>query len=109
MKIYEFVGGKYHGRQMGELDAHILYEICGSGRSKDWSEEREQGVIVPREELDNELQFDGYIGPMWDGERYLVNGEWEYGFNFSDEEKETAPEAYVLRYETPEVCDALSR
>lgn len=109
MKLYNFVGGKQNGRLISELDAQGLHYIIGNGYSEDWSEERETCEFVPREELDNEFKFKGYLGPMWDGYRFLVDGEWKYDFECSEEEKETCPEAYVLRYETQETYDALSR
>lgn len=52
-------------------------------RSMDWSEERAMGACVPREELDEAPLVDGYLSPMWDGG--------------------------MLRYETQEVYDVLSR
>lgn len=89
-KIYKFVGGPFHNEHLTVEAAEELHDICGSGWSYDWSEERESGACVPREELDKELQFKGYLGPMWDG-TCRVNGE----------------EVYVLRYETQEVYDML--
>ena len=88
-KVYEFVGGAFNGEKFSAEDAYRLHGICGSGYSMDWSQEREQGACVPRAELDNELQFKGYVGPMWDGTR--------------------GNDMYVLRYETQEVYDMLSR
>lgn len=90
-KVYEFVGGAFNGEIFSAEDAYRLHGICGSGYSSDWSQERECGACVPRVELDNELQFKGYLGPMWDGTR-RINGE----------------KVYVLRYETQEVYDMLS-
>lgn len=49
----------------------------------DRSDERNMGVLVHREELDNLPKFEGFLGPMWDGNR--------------------------VRYETQEVYNALSR
>ena len=88
--VYEFVGGKYHNMRM-PLEA---VEAIGNGRySKDWSIERAQGAIAPREELDNQPLVDGYLAPMWDGIR-VDNRCEQYA---------------VLRYETFEVYDMLSR
>lgn len=40
-----------------------------NGTSVDYSRERKNGVIVPREELDNQPTFEGFVGPMWDGDK----------------------------------------
>lgn len=55
--------------------------VCGY--TLDRSDERNMGVLVHREELDNLPKFEGFLGPMWDGNR--------------------------VRYETQEVYDELSR
>lgn len=54
-----------------------------SGYTDNRSGECNMGVLVYREELDNLPKFEGFLGPMWDGDR--------------------------VRYETQEVYDALSR
>ena len=59
----------------------VPYKI--SGYTEDLSELREQGRCVHRAELDNQPEYEGWCGPMWDGG----------GF----------------RYETWEVYDMLSR
>ena len=59
----------------------IPFEI--KGYTEDLSELRAQGRCVHRKELDNQPIFDGFLGPMWDGG--------------------------ILRYETPEIYDMLSR
>lgn len=59
-------------------------------RTEDLSAERARGELVRRKELDNKPRFDGYTPPMWDGTR----NDGEYA---------------VLRYETWEVYDMLSR
>lgn len=59
----------------------VPYEI--KGYSEDLSEERAKGYCVHRAELDNQPEFEGFLGPMWDGG--------------------------MLRYETPEIYDILSR
>lgn len=89
MKLYcEFVGGPRSGQVMPVEEAAKLT----ARRSDDLSAVRAAGGIVHREELDNQPQFDGYCGPMWDGTRRW-GGE----------------ECGVLRYETWEVYDMLSR
>ena len=77
-----FVGGQYHGQT---IDVEEIYTNgMWNGRfSPYWGEERERGACVPRAELDNLPLVDGYLGPMWDGG--------------------------MLRYETQDVYDCLSR
>ena len=89
MKKYHFIGGSLHGRILNEDEAKTLFAVCGNGLSEDMSEARSKGACVHRAELDNELQFRGYLGPMWDGTR-------------------NAGADYVLRYETQEVYDKIS-
>lgn len=84
--ICHFVGGKWHGKMIPLEEAERLTDK----RSEDLSEERARGAWVRRPELDNRPVFGGYFGPMWDGTR---------------EDGTVA----VLRYETPEVYDMLSR
>ena len=59
----------------------VPYEI--RGYSADLSAERAQGILVHRAELDNQPMFKDFLGPMWDGG--------------------------ILRYETQDVYDILSR
>lgn len=82
--VCEFIGGPMAGKMPLE-EAEKLTEA----RSKDWSKERALGHCVPKAELDNRPKFKGYAGPMWDGER--------------------AGGIAILRYETWEVYDMLSR
>lgn len=56
-------------------------------RSEDLSQIRNMGGLCRRSELDNKPVFEGYLGPMWDGEEDGVA---------------------TLRYETQEVYDMLS-
>ena len=39
------------------------------GVSVDYSVQRKNGLTVPREELDNQPTFEGFVGPMWDGDK----------------------------------------
>lgn len=82
--ICQFVGGRMNGMTI-PLE---LAEQMTDKRSEDLSEARARGAWVHREELDNKPKFDGYLGPMWNG---------------------TRGECGVLRYETQEVYDMLSR
>ena len=110
--VCNFVGGYMNGAQIPVEEA----EIMTVKRSRDWSEERSQGALVPRAELDNKPTFDGYLGPMWDGLRYEVDGKTYYAhdLNYNPElrarvEAENIEPFGVLRYETQEVYDLLSR
>ena len=110
--VCNFVGGYMNGAQIPVEEA----EIMTVKRSRDWSEERAQGDLVPRAELDNKPKFDGYLGPMWDGLRYEVDGRTYYDHDLKYKEDIRAKveanqiEPYgVLRYETQEVYDLLSR
>lgn len=62
--VCEFVGGRLAGTMPLEEAEKLTAE-----RSKDWSEERAKGHLVPRAELDCRPHFSDYAGPMWDGER----------------------------------------
>lgn len=79
MKAY-FAGGKYNGMTM---DMAQLMAVSNGKRRPDYSADRARGGCVPRAELDNAPLVDGYLSPMWDGG--------------------------MLRYETYEVYDMLSR
>jgi len=62
--VCEFIGGSMEGSMSLEAAEKLT-----DARSKDWSEDRRKGRLVPREELDNRPKFGEYAGPMWDGER----------------------------------------
>ena len=77
----KFVGGRLNGRIMSvEVVEH---DYCNGQHTEDLTEYRKRGAWVHRAELDNQPMVDGYLSPMWDGG--------------------------MLRYETPEVYDLLSR
>lgn len=82
--VCEFVGGP----MAGQIDLEEAEKLTDK-RSEDLSAYRAMGRLVHRAELDNRPEFDGYAGPMWDGER--PGG------------------IAVLRYETWDVYDMLSR
>ena len=92
MKEYvcKFVGGKMDG-QIVPRDVAMECDTM-TGLSEDLTEWRNHGAIVHRPELDNQPEFEGYIGPMWDGTT-----------------KTFGRDVGVLRYETQEVYDLLSR
>lgn len=86
---YHFVGGPLNRVTFtNQNDAWAF----SNGKSEDLSEIRKHGGYVHRPELDNQPTFYGYLGPMWDGERD-IDGE-HYA---------------IMRYETQEVYDMLSR
>ena len=77
-------------------------------RSRDWSEERKRGACVPRADLDNRPVITGYLGPMYDGERYMVDGVLRSNWELSDMDKLGREPVVILRYETQEVYDMMS-
>lgn len=102
----EFVGGRFDRQNVS------LSELEGMGngeRTRDMSEYRAKGRCVGRAELDNQPIVDGYIGPMWDGVRYEVDGKYLYSFEASEEIKATVEPIGIIRYETPEVYNLLSQ
>ena len=79
--LAHFVGGRLNGQV---LDVEVVKaKYCNGKFTEDLSEVRARGGCVHRAELDNHPKVDGYLSPMWDGG--------------------------MLRYETPEVYDMLSR
>lgn len=105
MTFYEFHGGDLNGvRYIKEQ-----VELIASGHTPNWEESRKLRRPVPRKELDDQPTVDGYLGPMWDGIRYIVDGEMKYGFELTEAQKEGLPTVAILRYETQAVYDILSR
>ena len=84
--LYELVGGEYAGTYTRE-EAEKL-PIKEPELSPDDSEIRNNGGFTHRKELDNQLQFKGYLGPMWNG---------------------TKDGKGVIRYETQQVYNQLSK
>ena len=110
--VCEFVGGRWHNKPM-TLE---IAEMVADGHSRDWSAERAEGDLVPRAELDNRPTFQGYLGPMWDGLRYSIDGKavYEHELKYKPElAARVAAEGIqpyaVLRYETQQVYDMMSR
>ena len=102
---YEFYGGPLNMAKFDKLDAELFCD----GVTEDLSAIRNAGGLVHRAELDNQPTFHGYLGPMWDGMRMLgTDGLWHYEH---DHFTPAVPEqkCAVLRYESPEVYDMLSR
>lgn len=84
--VYQLVGGDYAGTYTRE-EAEKL-PIKEDKLSPNYSEYRNNGGVVPREELDDQLQFKGYLGPMYNG---------------TDKDGK-----HIIRYETQEVYDMMS-
>ena len=84
--VYQLVGGDYEGVYSRE-EAEKL-PIKEDKLSLNYSDARNSGALVPREELDDQLQFEGYLGPMYNG---------------TDRDGK-----HVIRYETQEVYDMMS-
>lgn len=110
--IYEFRGGKYNGQRMSRSE---VMKIFNGNYRRDWSLERRAGELVPRAELDNQPLVNGYLAPMYDGERYIVNGTKYDAFDYerlSDETKTSCKDLIeiigVIRYETQGVYNSLS-
>lgn len=105
--VYQLVGGVYGGKTFNyhELEVRGLIK----GYSENLSYERENGRVVHREELDDQPKVDGYLGPMYDGVRYIVDGKMKYAFDCTDEEKASCKTLHVIRYETQEAYNMLSR
>lgn len=102
--LYHFVGGPLNGRQM----QHEEVEKIANGHSPYYGRERALGACVPREELDGQPTVKGYLGPMWDGLRYEVDGRLRSDWELTDAEKAGKEPIAILRYETQEVYDMLS-
>lgn len=106
--LYEFVGGELNGKMWHYASLEVRDLI--SGYNNDLSVARARGRLCQRAELDNQPLVDGYYGPMYGGMRYEIGGELKYDFMCSESEKKAASGVYhVIRYESPEAYDMLSR
>ena len=103
--LYEFIGGPLAGQR---LERETVLAIA-SGDTGSRAAERAQGARVRREELDHQPTVKGYLGPMWDGLRYEVDGKLRYEFETTPEQREGREPTAILRYETQEVYNMLSR
>ncbi len=75
-----FYGGKYNGKEFDADKLELIPEWTGR-YSKSYAGKK-VAYTVPRKELWNRPIIDGYVGPMWDGDK--------------------------LRYETQEVYNMMS-
>ncbi len=105
--VYQFVGGVYGGKTFNYHEVEVRGLI--KKFSENWSSERANGRCVPREELDNQPVIDGYLGPMYDGVRYIVDGQMKRERDCTEEEKSKNRCVCVIRYESPDVYERLSR
>ena len=101
---YEFVGGRWNGQQM----QHEEVEEIATGHKPYYGRERALGKLTPREELDGQPTVKGYLGPMWDGLRYEIDGRLRSDWELTEEEKAGKEPIAILRYETQKVYDMLS-
>lgn len=103
--FYEFIGGALPQRYYVRSEV----EEMAIGHTPDRSRERLAGQLVHRKELDNQPKVAGFVGPMWDGERYLLtNGMLVHKFEKVDLEL-VAEVVGIIRYETQEAYDLLSQ
>ena len=102
--LYEFVGGSLDGW----LVSQEWVEQIATGHTPYRGRERALGGFGPREELDGQHTVKGYLGPMWDGLRYEVDGRLRSDWELTEEEKAGKEPTAILRYETKEVYDMLS-
>lgn len=56
--------------------SEVPYEV--SGYTEDLSEVRARGACVHRAELDNQPEYKGWLGPMWDGGRIRYENQKAY-------------------------------
>ena len=97
--VYAFYGGELNGMQMNNAEVEMIAE----GHTPDRSMVREMGGLCQRKELDNQPTVAGYIGPMWDGVRYITkDGKVKYEFEVVDR-MQIVSTFGVRRYETQEV------
>lgn len=103
-KRYAFYGGRLNGMELFREDVEA---IC-DGHTPDNTDKRRMGCLCPRAELDKQPTVDGYMGPMYDGVRCVMqDGSVQYDFNVIDQSKVKYRYA-VLRYETQEIYDQMS-
>lgn len=103
--LYEFVGGPLAG-QMKQLEE---VQQISNGNRPYFDRERTMGYLVPREELDGQPTVEGYAGPMWDGLRYEVDGRLVSGWEATEEQQTAKEPIAILRYESHEMYEKLSR
>lgn len=102
--FYQFWGG--HLNKQTFVRSEVEEIACG--HTPDMTYKRVRGVLCQREELDNQPKVNGYYGPMWDGERHILDdGQMVYDFQKVDPARIVETVA-VLRYETQEVYNHLS-
>jgi hypothetical protein len=104
--LYHLVGGEHTKRLFNFTELVNFFPV--DRLHHNYTAERAAGRCVPREELDDQPEVRGYLGPMWDGERYLVDGVLKSAWELPKDQRETVtPDFYVIRYETQEVYNAM--
>lgn len=102
--FYQFHGGKLNGHTFVRSEV----EEMACGYTPDMTYKRSAGGLCQRMELDKQPKVDGYLGPMWDGYRYILyNGMMVYEFEKVDRDM-IAEKVAILRYETQAVYNELS-
>ena len=91
--LYEFIGGHLADKKRTREEV----EQIATGHSRNWSRERSQGGRCPRAELDDQPTVAGYVGPMWDGLRYEIDGELRSDWDLTEEEKKGKEPIAILR------------
>lgn len=88
--LYQFVGGKFHGKLWHYAALEVRNII--TGYTDDLSEIRAKGGLCKRAELDNQPIVDGYYPPMYNGTKEVDGVTY-----------------HIIRYETPEVYTMMSQ
>lgn len=65
-------------------------------------------ALAPGGNWDGQPTVKGYLGPMWDGLRYEIDGKLRSDWELTEEAKAGKDPIAILRYETQEVYDMLS-
>lgn len=104
--LYEFCGGRLNGSLLNY--SQIKSKNFIEGFSEDLTEKRNAGSLCQRKELDNQPLIKNYLGPMYGGDCYIVNGKIKRSYNCTDEEK-CNKQIHIIRYESQEfynmMCD----
>lgn len=97
-------------------DSKYMYNLIGKNGAIDMSLDEFNKRITGyedstrlREELQGQPILSGFLGPMWDGYRYVTPDGMKYEFLASDEEKNTCEKIAVIRYETAAAYEMYSR
>ena len=64
-----FVGGKLDGEELDVDEIYWMEGLWNGCVTRSLAKERAEGRLCPRAELDNQPKCNGYLGPMWDGDK----------------------------------------